>query len=156
MLSTLREFGLIDSSEACVSVIGRGDEVECALDNASVREKNLFADALGEMLSPPDNPRYLLIRRLRTLGISVLLQGQCYACPSVLGVNKERAERFKMHLERNFEQFELVYTRSEEGRKTLLQCRRAVWENGKLRPVRRKRELGKCSDAPHRREGGEG
>ena len=143
LLATLRDFGQIKSTEACVTVRRRGTEMECALENASVREKNLFAEAMREMLSPPENPRYLLLRKLKTLGISLPMNAQCYVCPTVLGINKERAERLKSHLERNFEQFTLVYTRSEDGRRTLLNCRRAARGNGSLRPVRRKRELGR-------------
>jgi superfamily II DNA or RNA helicase len=141
LLSTLRDLNRVESKEACVVVMKRNKELSCALDHATIREKNLFAEALGEMLSPLENPRYLLIRKLKPLGISINMYSQSYACPSVLGIKKERAERLKACMERYFEEYTLVYTRTEEGRKTLLKCRRAERQGAALRPVRRKREL---------------
>ena len=106
--------------------------MECALENASLREKNRFAEAMGELLSPLDNPRYILIRRLPLLGFAVRMPSQSYACPSLLGAKKETAELLKKHLEKHGDRFELVYTRNEAGRKALLECRRAANE-GRIR-----------------------
>ena len=37
--------------------------VLCRLEGATTFEKSLFLDALGEILSPIENPRYLLVRK---------------------------------------------------------------------------------------------
>jgi superfamily II DNA or RNA helicase len=126
LLDTMRQTGSVSSPEAALRIERRGDGAECALEGASLREKNLFAEAMGELLSPPDNPRYLLIRRLPILGFSKKLPSQSYACPSLLGAKKETAELLKKQLEKHGDRFELVYTRSEEGRRALLECRRAA------------------------------
>ena len=132
LLETMRESGSITSAEAALQICKSGQGVECALENASVREKNLFAEAMGELLSPLDNPRYILIRRLPLLGFAVRMPSQSYACPSLLGAKKETAELLKKHLEKHGDRFELVYTRNEAGRKALLECRRAANE-GRIR-----------------------
>ena len=142
LLETLRETAAITSPEAVLRTEGCGAGVECALEGASVREKNLFAEALGELLSPLDNPRYLFIRKLPVLGFQIDMPSQSYACPSLLGTKKETAELLKKHLEKGGDRFELVYTRSEEGRKKLLECRRAANEGRMRAKVTRARSLG--------------
>ncbi|MBR0039929.1 MAG: DEAD/DEAH box helicase family protein [Oscillospiraceae bacterium] len=142
LLETLRETSQIVSEEAALRIVPCGQGVECALENASVREKNLFAEAMGELLSPLDNPRYLFLRKLPLLGFQIDMPSQSYACPALLGGKKETAELLKQQLEKGGDHYELVYTRSEEGRKKLLECRRAANE-GRLRAkVTRARSLG--------------
>lgn len=128
LLEAMRETGHITGTEASLVITRCGEGVECALDNASAREKNLYAEAMGELLSPLDNPRYLLIRKLPVFGFSVRMPSQSYACPSLLGAKKESAELLKKKLEKHGDRFELLYTRNEDGRKALLECRRAVNE----------------------------
>ena len=96
---------------------------------------------MGELLSPLDTPRYLLIRALPGFGFSKRMLSQSYACPSLLGTKKESAELLRKALEKNGDRFELVYTRSLEGRKLLLACRRAANEGRGQAKVRRAREL---------------
>ncbi len=141
LLEAMRETGSVTSREAALVITRCGEGVECALDKASEREKNLFAEALGELLSPLDNPRYLLIRRLPVFGFSIRMPSQSYACPSLLGAKKESAELLKKKLESNGDRFELVYTRNEEGRKTLLECRRAANEGRIKAKVTRARTI---------------
>lgn len=89
------------------------------LYNASLHDQNLFNTAMAEFLSPIENPRYLLIEK----------QGKRYqfdhsfACPSVLGEKKEYAHVLAKHL-RATGHYDLVYTRREEGRRLILQCRK--------------------------------
>ena len=126
LLETLRGAGQIESEGARLCITARKGGVECALDGASAREKTLFAEAMGEMLSPLDNPRYLLIRSLPLFGFSKRMLSQSYACPALLGTKKETAELLRKALEKNGDRFELVYTRSLEGRKLLLACRKKL------------------------------
>lgn len=128
LLETMQKSGFITSKDASLQIVRSGKGVECSLENASAREKNLYADALGELLSPLENPRYLLVRRLPLFGFSVRMPSQSYACPSILGAKKDYAELLKKYLENSGDRFELVYTRTEEGRKALLECRRAANE----------------------------
>ena len=141
LFRALRQSGAIESENAAPRVAVRGGGVECSLEGAGVREENLFVGALGELLSPLDNPRYLLIRTLPLLGFTIRLPSQSYACPSLLGTRKETAELLRKELEKSGDRFELVYTRSEEGRKQLLACRRAANDARRDAKVVRSRAL---------------
>ena len=141
LLAALRKTGAIESERARPRIDVGAQGVACSLEGASVREENLFVGALGELLSPLENPRYLLIRLLSVLGIPLRLPSQSYACPSLLGGKKETAELLRKELEASGDRFELVYTRSEEGRKTLLDCRRAANEGRREAKVVRSRSL---------------
>ena len=141
LLETMRSTGAVRSREATLRIERCGSGAECALENASIREKNLFAEAMGELISPLDNPRYLLIPRLPVLGFKLALPSQAYACPALLGTKKESAELLKKNLEKHGDRYELVYTRSEEGRRKLLECRRAANEERSRAKVTRARQI---------------
>jgi len=81
------------------------------------------------MLSPIENPRYLLIKRQRLLFFSKNDCSQSYACPSVLANRKENVEVFAGILKRMAGRFDFIYTRSEAGRKLLLKCRKKSYVN---------------------------
>lgn len=89
------------------------------LYNASLHDQNLFNTAMAEFLSPIENPRYLLIEKQG----SKYLFDRSFACPSVLGEKKEYAQVLAKHLQATGH-FDLIYTRREEGRRLILQCRK--------------------------------
>ncbi len=49
---------------------------------------------------------------------------QSFACPSVIGVNKDNATVLAKNLKSAGGKFELVITRNEQGRKELFKCRK--------------------------------
>ena len=141
ILRTLKEIGEIESRGATVSVkkSEKKNTVNCSLSKATVREKNVFAKAVSELLSPIDDPRYLLIG---TKGISKLTSRnyvQSYACPSVIAVNKETAEILAKNLKSAGGKFELVFTRNENGRKELFKCRKYSYINANSKLVKNKK-----------------
>ena len=136
VLRTLREIGEIDSRGARIVVekSAKHNIINCSLERATVREKNVFAKAVSEILSPIDDPRYLIIG---TKGIWKLTSRnyiKSYACPSVIAVNKETAQLLAKNLKSAGGKFELVYTRNKQGRKELFKCRKYSYinANGKL------------------------
>lgn len=131
ILKTLKEIGYIKSESARVSIRsqGLGLSVYCTLISATVREKNIFAKAVQELLTSIDNPRYILIKK------SVFWLGgkkryvHSYACPSIIGAHREKVSILAKHLKKTTGAFCLMYTRSEAGRKDLLRCRRYSYIN---------------------------
>ena len=91
------------------------------LTAASTREQNIFNTAITELLSPIENPRYILIR---LNGIKEYDYKCSLACPSIIGQKKETAEVFQEYLKKHSLKLKLVYTRSEQGRKLILDCRK--------------------------------
>ncbi len=83
-------------------------------------ESNLFADALDEVLGPIENPRYLLTRDSAK---GLLPRRDYHAVPRVLATDKEKATTFQLHWRRRLGPAELIYTRSEQGRRQLLKAR---------------------------------
>ena len=99
--------------------LGEG-QFSISLVGGTFYESNLFADALQEVLGPLENPRYLLTRQNAD---SILPRRDYHAVPRVLGTDKEKALVFHQHWRRRLGPAEVVYTRSEQGRRQLLKAR---------------------------------
>jgi len=94
--------------------------VTCSLKGGTTRDRSVFLEALQELMSPVDNPRYILVRK-NPLG--PLMRRDYHAVPKVLAKNKELAEYFRKMWARHVGPCELVYTRNTEGRQLLLKAR---------------------------------
>ena len=101
-----------------------------SLLGASMREQSLYTRAMAEMLSPIENPKYLLVNSGPALGRQFLGRfiTESYAVPESLSA-KADAEVLRKHLSSRLGDFDLVYTRNVEGRKVLLQCRQKSYVN---------------------------
>jgi len=80
-------------------------------------EKSVFLDALQDVLDPIMNPRYLIARK------SAFMKEDYYSVPEKLSDNKKSAERFLEEWQGYVGPGKLVYTRTAEGRRTLLRAR---------------------------------
>ena len=123
MLKTLKDLEVIESKKAKVKVESQdvaNINLNVHLENASLREQNLFASLIKEMLSPIKNPRYLFIKKR----FGFYSYRHSFNCPSVIDKNKTNAKTLEQHLKLCGGSYQLVYTRNEKGRKLLLKCRR--------------------------------
>jgi superfamily II DNA or RNA helicase len=93
--------------------------VFCWIGGGTGKEQVTFLRALKEMLSPIDNPRYLLARGK----IWRFFREDYFAVPDVLARKKEFAEFFAGRWKRLVGPVQLVFTRTPEGRKLLLRAR---------------------------------
>lgn len=120
LLKSMKQTGLITTTAAKVEtkVTQKGNTTTC-LTGASAREKSDFAKALGELFAQIDNPRYLLFAKNK----NPLSAFYCLAVPECLGTKKENAHILHGHLQKLLGHYELVYTRTPEGRKKLLKAR---------------------------------
>ncbi len=91
------------------------------LRNASIHDQNLFNTAMAELLSPIENPRYIIIGQNRLTGYNHRLS---FACPSVIGKKQEYAAILADKLRRTTGHFVPVYTRVDNGRAFILKCRK--------------------------------
>lgn len=92
----------------------------CWLENVSIYEQKIYIEALREVLDPIERPRYIVVRKQRVLWWDRM---DYHAVPAILAQNKETAELFLTCWEKHLDKAELVYTRTPEGRKILLQAR---------------------------------
>lgn len=131
ILSTLKDINEIESKAAKVKIKSDnlGTIIYSCLTNATMHEKYVFAEAMRELLSSIDNPRYILIKTYGIGKLSMLHYSHSYACPSVIATRKEYVEILAMYLKKYTGRFSLFYTRNETGRKVLLKCRKRSYIN---------------------------
>ncbi|PDT11159.1 RNA helicase [Rhizobium sp. J15] len=123
VLETLHHMGVIRTELGKVSVKATLDQngiIYCRLEGATTIERSRFLDALREVLVPPQNPRYILVRSSKLWRWKRV---DYHALPSIIGRKKEDAIYFAQLWNRYVGDSELVYTRSAEGRLTLLKFR---------------------------------
>jgi superfamily II DNA or RNA helicase len=94
--------------------------VSIALGGGTFYEESLFADGMNELLGQIDNPRYLLMRSGKLIGIE---RHDYHAVPTVLGINKDRAMALQVAWNKWVGPSELLYTRGDNGRTILLHAR---------------------------------
>ena len=140
LLDALGSAGLVEASQDLRIRTERtaGGGVTVALQGGTFYEQSLFADAMGEVLGPVENPRYIITRE------DEAGQGgraDFHAVPACLGVNKERAEALLDAWQRHVSPAELIFTRRAGGRELLLAARArafsAVFEDEGLRRLDR-------------------
>jgi len=105
--------------------IGHG-QFSISLVGGTFRESNLSADALQEVLGPVENPRYLLTRES---AYGILHRRDYHSVPRGLASDKEKAALFHQQWQRRLGRAQLIYTRSEEGRRQLLRARARTFSN---------------------------
>ena len=122
VLDALEYEGSIDSKAGDFRVYADRNQdgsVYCWIGGGSGIEQTTFLRALREILSPLDNPRYLLARRK----IWRLFREDYFVVPEVLARKKEFAEFFTQRWNRLVGPVQLVCTRTAEGRRLLLRAR---------------------------------
>jgi hypothetical protein len=124
LLAALCRSKAIVTSEEELSVDCSMDEegaVYCHMEGGTTFERSLFINALQEVVGLVGNPRYIIIRKSRSLLFTQ--QRDYHAVPEILGRRKEFAEYFEDRWIHLVGKCELVFTRNIEGRKMLLRSR---------------------------------
>lgn len=96
------------------------------LDNCSHAEQVDFQKAVAEMLSPIENPRYIMVR---AGWFGRLLWKWSFACPSVIARNDISVKLFAKHLRMSMGIMKFQYTRRDPGRKYLIFARNHAYLN---------------------------
>ena len=94
-----------------------------SIKNATLHEQNTFNTAIKELLSPMDNPRYVIVKKgvINKKGYDY---NYSFACPTALASNSKTVETFKRNLVHSIGDIDIKYVYSEEGRKLLVKCRK--------------------------------
>lgn len=106
------------------------------LRGGTTREKELFAQCMEEFLSAVDNQRYLLYAP-RTLGSMM----KYYCVPTAFSKTKQDALFFQKIMASHLGKYELVYTRTPQGRAVLLKGRAEAFGSRNERLFNRKKEI---------------
>lgn len=99
----------------------RKGAVYCYLRGGSTFEQAIFVETLQEIVNVIDNPRYIIIRKSDLLGI--FQKRDYHSVPDILGRNKQNANHFLQQWKQHVGDCELIYTRTIEGRRKLLEAR---------------------------------
>ena len=99
------------------------ESIAVSIKNATLHEQNIFNDAMRELLSPMDNPRYIIIKK-RVFNKKKYDYKYSFACPKKFAINNENVETFKQNLIKSIGNIDIKYVYSEEGRKLLVKCQK--------------------------------
>lgn len=137
VLRALRGTGNIISEKVTVGVDQKDGLVSYIyLKGGTEREKDVFAQCIYEMFGVVDNQRYLLKAKKH---VSKLCKYYCV--PELFGKKKEDAQRFTDSIAKYIGPYELIYTRSGEGRKVLLEARIHSFSNKNDRCVDKRKKV---------------
>lgn len=124
LLNSLIKAGLIKTDYSKLKVETSVDDwgaVFCHLKGGTTFDKSIFINTLQEVITPIDNPRYVIIRKNKFM--LFVIQKDYHSVPEILGRNKNLAEYFKNQWERLVGSCDLIFTRTLDGRKILLKSR---------------------------------
>lgn len=122
--NSLIRCGAIHTEVSKLQVVTSQDQkgaVFCHLEGGSTFDKSVFTNALYEIVSPINNPRYVIVRKSLFKGF--IKQQDYHAVPEILGRKKNMAEYFATQWGSLVGNYFLVYTRTIEGRKLILKSR---------------------------------
>ncbi|XMB72308.1 DEAD/DEAH box helicase family protein [Mycoplasmatota bacterium WC30] len=143
LLETLKSLGKIKTLKSKVSTKKdfRTRHINCSLINSTRRDKSVFAASINEMMTQIDNPRYVIIKKRKIGKKTYYNYSNSYSVPKDLSTNKESVELLAKNLKRVKGRYAVVYTRSVEGRETLLKCKKKSKLSRHLIQVRSNRVL---------------
>ena len=122
VLASLEYEGLIDRpARDFVLSANRNEDgtVFCGISGGTGKEQALYLRAVRELVDPVGNPRYLLARKR----FWRIFQEDYFAVPELLARKREFAEVFAKNWRKFVGPVDLIYTRTAEGRQTLLRAR---------------------------------
>lgn len=129
-------------TQNCKARVVRGDKnsIQTAtyLKGGTLREREIFAQALSEFFAPIENQRYIL--RATTW---VNDQTKYFAVPSMFDKRKEDVVVFVANIEKYIGTYEIIYTRNVEGRHILLDARLNALGNKQERTFSKKKVTSK-------------
>jgi hypothetical protein len=141
VLTSMHHAGLVSDDEmhsasfkVARSLKGRCDVI---LQGASRSTERTVMQAIAEILGPVQNPRYLLVRRS---WLGPIRRTDYHAVPTAIGGRKDWAEFFHREWVKHVGSSRLIFTRTPEGRLSLLRARARSFAAGFQRVVDRRSE----------------
>ncbi len=123
VIKSFIEAGIIKTNIKQLKIIAKKTsdrKITCYLEGGTTYEKTLFLDAVSEIFTPVQNPRYLIFQKKKRWGIK---QNLYYTVPGLIAKNKKFSGYFHRLWKKYFGKADLIYTRTIEGRKELIKAR---------------------------------
>ena len=138
VMETMQELDLLSKNVSLgVTSTGAGLVIQIELLNASVHDQNLFHAAVEDMFTPIRNPRYILV----PVCFGKYFCWRAMACPEILSSKKEYAEKLAEKLKTLTGKLQVVYTRTERGRRLILKCRKSSFVSKNYAALHRSKQL---------------
>lgn len=135
----LLDSGQIETEESAPRVVKDSKQAiynAIYLKGASMKEKEIFAQAITEFFAPIENQRYILKASRK-----VVDQTEYFAVPSMFERRKDDATAFLERIQKSVGKYDLIYTRSAQGRPILLEARIKALGNKQERTITRKKVM---------------
>ena len=143
----LLDAGQIETKESAPRVVRDSKQAlynAIYLKGASMKEKEIFAQAITEFFAPIENQRYILKASRRYIlkaSRKVVDQTEYFAVPSMFERRKDDATAFLERIQKSVGKYDLIYTRSAQGRPILLEARIKALGNKQERTITRKKVM---------------
>lgn len=119
----LKTFKSLDKIEDKAKLNVREDKLKqkvyVSLKKSSLYEQNIFNNALKELLSIIDKPKYLIIKKRL---IKFYAYKYSFACPVEFEKNANIVKVFKGYLKKSLGDIDFKFVHNEQGRKLLVKC----------------------------------
>jgi hypothetical protein len=127
MLRAFKELKLVDRrAKVMIEKDGANKTVNVGIHRCSKQEKSMFHQAMGEICGMIDAPKYIIVKKR---GSGKLDYRMSYAVPEIFANRKEIAEVFRVRMSKRVTEFELLFTRSADGRQHLGTAKRKARVN---------------------------
>lgn len=141
ILNTFKDMGLIqDAATLIVNTDKFNVYTTISIKNATLHEQNIFNTAIRELLTPIDNPKYLIIKH-NSLGRFDYKYS--FACPSIFAKNADNVNIFKENMKHSIGSMDIKYAYSEDGRQLLYKCRKKSYISMNANKIKKKQKLTK-------------
>lgn len=124
VLHTMKHLGYLTTridAAAIKTQKAHNNQTSCAIQGVNNHEASLFVNAMGELMQPIDNPRYI-ITETSFFRDKTQLQNH-YALPTIFASKKEDVDVFMKFWEQYVGDDKATFTRNAEGRKLLIKAR---------------------------------
>lgn len=124
VLNTLIRMGIISENVKLKIITDRNNiYIMPKLSNATIHEQNVFNTAMQELLSPIDNPKYVIVKRSLWRFIQKYDYSVSFACPSVIYKTKDSKKILEEEVKKHIGDMDVVYCYNEKGRKIMNKSR---------------------------------
>lgn len=138
ILKTLKELEIVHpGAQLSIHSDKLNTNITVTIKNASIHEQNIFNEAMRELLSPIENPRYLIIKR-NIFGKYDYTNS--YACPTIIS----KAEYGVECLRKCFNvigKIDVVYAYYGLGKKLSIKCRKKSYITQNYKTINKKYKL---------------
>ncbi len=104
------------------------------LKNGKRKEQDIFNTAICELLSPIDNPKYIIVKK----NASSFNYIYSFSCPTALSKTKNLAQSLQKELNSSSGNFVLVHTSGNNGKKVLNKCKKFSYVMFNKKEIRKK------------------